>query len=55
MVLTLALNLWGCGQTPPILIDDSANIKRHEQLGMAPEPSGQSTDESLRMDMEGGS
>jgi hypothetical protein len=54
MVLTLVLNLGGCAQTPTILIDDSANIKRHEQLEMVPEPSGQDTNQELHMDMEGG-
>jgi hypothetical protein len=52
--LCLALSPAGCAQTSPILIDDSANIRKHEQLEMVPEPSGQSTDQELRMDMEGG-
>jgi hypothetical protein len=54
MVLSLAFSLAGCAQTPAILIDDSANIKRHEQLEMVPEPSGQDTNQELHMDMEGG-
>ncbi len=36
-------------QTPTILIDDSANIKKHEQLEMVPESSGQDTDQELYM------
>ncbi len=55
IVLSLALSLSGCSQTPAILIDDSANIKRHEQLEMVPEPSAQDTNRELYMDMEGGS
>jgi starvation-inducible outer membrane lipoprotein len=54
MVLSLALSLAGCAQTPTILIDDRANIRQHEQLEMVPEPSGQDTDRELNMDMEGG-
>ena len=54
IVLTLVLNQGACAQTPTIIIDDSANYQKHEELIMVPEPSGQSTDEALRMDMEGG-
>ena len=54
IVLTLALNLWGCGQTPTLIIDDSANYRKHEQLIMVPEASGQDTNRELYMDMEGG-
>ena len=55
IVLSLALSLSGCSQTPTILIDDSANYRRREQLEMVPEPSGQDTNRELWMDMEGGS
>ena len=54
IVLMLALSLAGCAQTPTIIIDDSANIRQHEQLEMVPEPSGQDTNRELYMDMEGG-
>jgi hypothetical protein len=54
IVLSLALSLLGCAQTPTILIDDSANIRKHEQSIMVPEPSGQDTNLELYMDMEGG-
>ena len=54
MVLSLALSLAGCAQTPTIIIEDSANIRQHEQLEMVPEPSGQDTNRELYMDMEGG-
>ncbi len=54
IVLTLLLNLWGCAQTPAIIIDDNVNYRQHEEMIMVPEQSGHSTDESLRMDMEGG-
>ena len=54
IVLMLALSLAGCAQTPGIIIDDSANIRQHEQLEMVPEPSGQDTNRELYMDMEGG-
>jgi hypothetical protein len=54
IVLSLALSLAGCAQTPTIIFDDSGNYRKHEQQIMVPEASGQSTDQSLRMDMEGG-
>jgi hypothetical protein len=54
MVLSLAFSPAGCAQTPTILIDDSANIKQHEQLELVPESSGQDTNQELYMDMEGG-
>ena len=54
IVLSLSLSLAGCAQTPTILIDDSANIRQHEQLEMVPEPSGRDTNQELNMDMEGG-
>jgi hypothetical protein len=55
MALCLALNLAGCGgQTPGLIIDESGNVQRHEQLVMDPSPSAESTDESLWMDMQGG-
>ena len=54
IVLSLVLNLWGCAQTPTIIIDDSANYRKHEELIMAPEPSAQDTNQELYMDMEGG-
>jgi hypothetical protein len=54
LVLSLALILAGCAQTPTILIDDSADIKKHEHLEMVPESSGQDTNRELNMDMQGG-
>jgi hypothetical protein len=54
IVLTLALNLWGCAQTPTLIMDDSANYRKHEELIMVPEKSGQDTDRELNADMEGG-
>ena len=54
IVLMLALSLWGCAQTPTIIIDDSANYRKHEELIMVPEPSGQDANRELNMDMEGG-
>jgi hypothetical protein len=54
LVWWLALSMTGCASTTPILIDDSANIRKHEQSIMVPEPSGQDTNRELRMDMEGG-
>jgi hypothetical protein len=53
-VLTLALVLAGCGQTPAIIIDDSGNFTKHENLIMTPEPSADSTNQELWMDMQGG-
>ena len=53
-VLTLALVLAGCGQTPAIIIDDSGNVNKHENLIMTPEPSADSTNQDLWMDMQGG-
>ena len=53
IVLSLVLNLWGCAQTPTIIIDDSANYRKHEE-SMVPESSGQDTNRELYMDMEGG-
>jgi hypothetical protein len=54
IVLTLVLNLWGCGQTPTLIMDDSGNYRKHKELIMVPEPSGQDTNRELNMDMEGG-
>ncbi len=54
VALALAFALAGCGQTPAIIIDDSANFKKHENLIMTPEPSGESTNQGLWMDMQGG-
>ena len=54
IVLTLVLNLAGCAQTPTLIMDDSANYRKHEELIMAPEPSAQDTNRELYMDMEGG-
>jgi hypothetical protein len=54
IALALAFVLTGCGQTPAILIDNSGNFQRHENLIMSPEPSGASTDQGLWMDMQGG-
>jgi hypothetical protein len=54
IVLTLVLNLWGCTQTPTLIIDDSANYQKHKELIMVPEASGQDTNRELYMDMEGG-
>jgi len=34
IVLTLVLNLWGCGQTPTLIIDDSGNYRKHEQYSI---------------------
>ena len=54
IVLTLVLNLWGCAQTPTLIIDDSGNYRKHEDSIMVPEKSGQDTNQELNMDMEGG-
>ena len=54
VALALAFVLAGCGQTPAIIIDDSGNVKKHENLIMTPEPSGESTNQGLWMDMQGG-
>jgi hypothetical protein len=54
VVLALAFALAGCGQTPAIIIDDSGNFKKYENLIMAPEPSAESTNQGLWMDMQGG-
>lgn len=54
LALALSFALTGCGQTPAIIIDDSGNYKKHENLIMAPEPSGESTNQGLWMDMQGG-
>ena len=54
VALALAFVLTGCGQTPAIIIDDSGNFKKHENLIMTPEPSGASTNQDLWMDMQGG-
>ena len=54
VALALAFALAGCGQTPAIIIDDSGNVKKHENLIMSPEPSGASTNQGLWMDMQGG-
>ena len=45
VALALAFVLAGCGQTPAIIIDDSGNYKKHENLIMTPEPSGASTNQ----------
>jgi predicted small lipoprotein YifL len=54
VVLALVFALAGCGQTPAIILDDSANFKKHEDSIMVPEPSGESTNQGLWMDMQGG-
>jgi hypothetical protein len=54
VALALAFVLTGCGQTPAIIIDNSGNFQKHENLIMSPEPSGASTDQGLWMDMQGG-
>ncbi len=54
VALALAFALAGCGQTPAIIIDDSANFQKHENSIMVPEPSGASTNQGLWMDMQGG-
>jgi hypothetical protein len=54
VALVLAFTLAGCGQTPAIIIDDSGNYTKHENLIMTPEPSGASTNQELWMDMQGG-
>jgi hypothetical protein len=52
--LAFILAMAGCGQAPTMIIDDRAGIRQHEQMGMVPQPSGESTDRSLWMDMQGG-
>jgi hypothetical protein len=52
--LALAFTLAGCGQTPAIILDDTANFQKHENSIMVPEPSGESTNQGLWMDMQGG-
>jgi hypothetical protein len=54
IALALIFVLAGCGQVPGIIIDDSGNVKKHENLIMVPEPSAESTNQSLWMDMQGG-
>lgn len=54
VILVLAFSLAGCAQTQTFLKEDSAAYDQQEQMIMVPEPSGQSTDQSIRMDMEGG-
>jgi hypothetical protein len=54
IALVLALALTACGPTPMIIIDNNLTYRQREQLEMVPEPSGQSTNESLWMDMQGG-
>jgi hypothetical protein len=54
IALALAFVLAGCGQTPAIIIDDRANVKRHENSILVPEPSAESTNQGLWMDMQGG-
>jgi hypothetical protein len=54
IALALAFTLAGCGQTPGIIINDSANFTKHEDSIMAPEPSAESTNQGLWMDMQGG-
>jgi hypothetical protein len=54
VVLALAFALAGCGQTPGIVIDDRGNVIKHEDSIMAPEPSAESTNQGLWMDMQGG-
>jgi hypothetical protein len=52
--LAMALSLAGCASPSNLVIDDSANYLRHEQLDMVTEPSGQSTNLGLWMTMQGG-
>jgi hypothetical protein len=54
MALALAFVLVGCGQTPAIIIDDRGNYRKHEELIMVPESSGESTNQGIWMDMQGG-
>jgi hypothetical protein len=54
VALAWAFALAGCGQTPVLIMDDSANYQKHENSIMVPEASGQDTNRELRMDMEGG-
>jgi hypothetical protein len=54
VALALAFALSGCSQTPAIIIDDRANFQKHENSIMVPEPSGESTNQGLWMDMQGG-
>ena len=48
IILSLGLSLAGCAETPAILIDDSANYRKHEESIMVPEPSGRDTDRELK-------
>jgi hypothetical protein len=52
--LALAIALGGCGQPPALIMDDSTNYRKHEQLIMVPEKSSESTNLGIWMDMEGG-
>ena len=54
VALAWAIALAGCGQTPVLIMDDSANFQKHENSIMVPEASGQDTNQGIRMDMEGG-
>jgi hypothetical protein len=52
--LVWAFALAGCGQTPALIMEDSTNYQKHENMIMVPEASGQDTNMGLWMDMQGG-
>jgi hypothetical protein len=52
--LALVVALGGCGQSPALIMDDRTNYQKHEQLIMVPEKSGESTNQGIWMDMQGG-
>ena len=54
IALAIAFNLAGCAQTPTLIMDDSGNYRKHKEVIMVPEQSGQDTNRELNMDMEGG-
>jgi hypothetical protein len=53
--LALTFAVAGCAQPPPAMtVDESASYRRSVEMGMVPEPSAESTNLSLWMDMHGG-
>jgi hypothetical protein len=52
--LSLILSGAGCAQTQTLLQKEGASYTQHEELIMVPQSSGQSTNQELWMDMEGG-
>ncbi len=52
--LALAVALAGCAQPPALIMDDSANFLKHQNLIMVPEPSGASTNMGIWVSMHGG-